>query len=734
MTDYTSSYHKQPRISPEDLSSEDYEPPYGELTELNTRRLILDSVGEETLDSIVSDFLDMLGTSVAVYEKNGNYALGILSSAWCRFMDRASYDLCRTENTKEVLACGKWICHESCWNTAKQAMDKGEPADVECEGGICLYAVPIRASGEIIGTINVGYGDPPTDISIINELAAKYGVAEQDLIERAKAYESRPPFIIEMAKRRIHSAAHLIGEIVERKQAEQALRQSENYYRTIFENSASALFIIEEDTVISQVNSKFEKLMGFSRDEVEGKKSWTDFIHPDDVGWMKEYHYLRRRDAAAAPSSYEFRFISRDGRVRSGFLTVAMIPGTPKSIAFLIDVTEQKQAEEERENMREQLLQSQKMESVGRLAGGVAHEFNNMLSIINGYAEMMTDVLSPSEPIFDNARKIQDAGKRSAVIIRKLLAFARKQTISPEAMNLNDSLSGMIKMLERLIGEDIDLVWKPDKDLWQVKMDFSQIDQILVNLVVNARDAISGAGEIIIETENAEFDKEYCEIHTGFLPGQFVMLAVSDSGCGMSKEVQEHVFEPFFTTKEVGKGSGLGLPTVYGIVKQNSGFVNVYSEPGIGTTIKIYLPRYKGDDTVPDKEAREAYPAKGDGETILVLEDEAEVLDITRMMLEKLGYNVLTADTPGRAMERAEAHEGKIDLLITDVVMPEMNGRDFADKLRTLYPGLKTLFMSGYTANVVARHNVAEQDLNFIGKPFAIKDIADKVAEVLSES
>ena len=394
------------------------------------------------------------------------------------------------------------------------------------------------------------------------------------------------------------------------------------------------------------------------------------------------------------------------------------------------DITKRNQSEAEHEKLQSQLLQAQKLESVGRLAGGVAHDFNNMLTIINGYAEMMTDVLFPSDPLYDNALQILEAGKRSAAMVRKLLAFAREQTFFPEVMNLNDNVSSMLKMLHQLIGENVDLLWKPSQNLWLIKMDFSQLDQILANLVVNARDAIADIGKLTIETQNIEFDEQYCDSHVGFVPGQFVMLAVSDTGCGMEKNVFDHLFEPFFTTKEVGKGTGLGLSTVYGIVKQNNGFINTYSEPGQGTTFRIYLPRHDGETVASGRESRAQYPY-GNGETILVVEDEIRVLNVAEIMLEKLGYKVLPSNSVHEALALIRSYGGSIDLLLTDIIMPEMNGRDFAAQFNMLYPDIKTLFMSGYTSDVIVRHGILEEGVHYIQKPFSIKDLAIKVRKAV---
>ena len=370
------------------------------------------------------------------------------------------------------------------------------------------------------------------------------------------------------------------------------------------------------------------------------------------------------------------------------------------------------------------------MESIGRLAGGVAHDFNNMLSAILGHAEMAMMQVISSEPVLDHLKAIKKASLRSADLVRQLLAFARKQTVSPKVLDLNDTVAGMYKMLKRLIGEDIDLAWSPGESLWEIKIDPSQIDQLLANLCVNARDAIAGVGKVTIETENTAFDEDYCAVHPGFACGEYVMLAVSDDGCGMTKEVIDHIFDPFFTTKEVGKGTGLGLATVYGIVKQNEGFINVYSEPGKGTTFKIYLPRFVGEALEPAAEGK-VEMHRGRGEMVLLVEDETAILKVGRMMLERLGYAVVAAGTPVEALRQAEAHAAEIRLLIIDVIMPEMDGRNLAKKIHEIKPGLKCLFTSGYPANVIAHHGVLDEGVQFLQKPFSLNDLASKVRQAL---
>ena len=385
----------------------------------------------------------------------------------------------------------------------------------------------------------------------------------------------------------------------------------------------------------------------------------------------------------------------------------------------------------EKLSLESRLRQAQKMESIGRLAGGVAHDFNNMLGVIIGHSELALELLDPQKSLYSSMQEIQKAAFRSADLTRQLLAFARKQTVAPKVLDLNETVEGMLKMLRRLIGENIDLVWLPAQDLWPVKMDPSQIDQILANLCVNARDAIANLGKITIETQRATFDEAYCANHSGFIRGDFVMLAVSDDGRGLDKETLEKIFEPFFTTKEMGKGTGLGLATVYGVVKQNNGFINVYSKPGQGTTFKIYLPRHAANGEQMRKERPGGPEAQG-GETVLLVEDEAANLKITRLILERLGYRVLVASTSDEAFAVVKKHLGEIDLLLTDVVMPGMSGKDLAKGLASLCPGIRILFMSGYTGNVIARHGVLDKDVHFIQKPLSREGLAAKVREVLA--
>jgi CheY-like chemotaxis protein len=370
------------------------------------------------------------------------------------------------------------------------------------------------------------------------------------------------------------------------------------------------------------------------------------------------------------------------------------------------------------------------MEAVGTLAGGVAHDFNNMLGVILGHAEMALESLAPAQPIVDSLQTILNTARRSADLTRQLLAFARRQTIAPRVLDLNETIKEMIKMLGRLLGEDIELIWLPEPGACPIKMDPSQIDQILANLCINARDAISGVGRITIETHLINLDKVSCTDHPEYLPGEYVLLSVSDNGCGIDKETMDKIFEPFFTTKKVGKGIGLGLSTVYGIVKQNNAFIKVSSEPGQDTTFKIYLPRQMAADEEMWQEIPVARVAGGN-ETVLLVEDDPMLLEMTKLMLGTLGYRVLAASTPSEAIFLTKKHGTEIQLLITDVILPEMNSRELRQKLTSLLPAVKVLFISDYTGDVIARQGVLVDGTNFMQKPFSKEALATKVRSLL---
>ena len=514
------------------------------------------------------------------------------------------------------------------------------------------------------------------------------------------------------------------------KLAQDALRESEERFSRFFHVSTVGTSITHlSDGRFTDVNDAYLDFFGYTRDEVIGQnpsklKMWAN---PEDRAKM-----VRILQDQGRIQDFETRFRRKSGEIGDVSVSAEVIEvaGQQYILGLTNDITERKRAKEEKEKLEAQLFQAQKMESIGRLAGGVAHDFNNMLGVIIGRTEMAIDQVGEKDPLFEDLQEILKAGQRSAELTRQLLAFARKQTAVPKILDLNDTIASMLKMLRRLIGEDIDLFWAPELDLWKVRIDPSQVDQILANLVVNARDAISGVGAITMRTENVVID-DHVRVETPeFIPGEYVLLVVSDNGDGMSKEVCQNIFEPFFTTKELGKGTGLGLSTVFGIVKQNDGFIYVASELGKGTTFTIYLPRLQDKTTQgPSKEAADR-PRTGT-ETILLVEDDEAILNLSKMILEKFGYTVIAAHTPVHAIHLVEDHPGELHLLITDVVMPGMNGRELAEKLGAIRTNFKCLYMSGYTADVIGHQGILDEGVNFIQKPFGRADLAAKVRQVL---
>ncbi len=524
-----------------------------------------------------------------------------------------------------------------------------------------------------------------------------------------------------------------IGQALALARAMSQLYDSEARWRGVVETAVDAIILIDERGNIEFFNPAAHQLFGYSAAEVRGqsiKLLMPDPYHSELNRYLQRYRTTG--DHRIIGVSHEVLARSKDGRMFPVELSISEVGLRDRRVftGILRDVSERKQAEEARARLEQQLLQSQKMEAIGRLAGGVAHDFNNLLTVIAGYADLLRSGLHPSDPMAAFVGEIIKAGERAADLTKQLLAFSRKQIISPVILNLNDVLAGLEKMLHRLIGEDIDLAYVLDPELGQIKADPGQVEQVLLNLVVNARDAMPRGGKLTIETANVDLDAVALQGAEGMKSGAGVRLVVSDTGCGIDRATLPQIFEPFFTTKEAGRGTGLGLATVYGIVKQSDGHIIVYSEPGVGTTFNIYLPRLAAPATPPKSQLQEETVLHGT-ETVMVVEDGDALRALMTQVLERHGYTVLSARHGGEALLLCERHTGRIDLLVTDVVMPQLSGLELAQRLAPLRPNLKVLYVSGYTDEAVVRHGVLSANMHFLQKPFTPTNLARKVRDVL---
>jgi PAS domain S-box-containing protein len=522
-----------------------------------------------------------------------------------------------------------------------------------------------------------------------------------------------------------------VQDISERKRAEKALRESERKYRTIFEAAPGGICVTGQDGRILDANQSFLDLFGYTREEITGLNAEDFYVDP-----ANRVRFQRAMEAEGRVTDFEAKLRKKDGTELDCLLTTTVRRDTHGSrsgyLGIVVDVTEQKRVEL-------QLRLSQRLEAVGRLAGGVAHDFNNVLMAIMGSSELLLSDLGDTHPGRAEVHQIQHAARRAADLTRQLLAFARRELVEPRVLNLNAVVADAEKMLRRLIGEDIQLVTVLQHELWSVKADPGQIEQVIVNLVVNARDAMPEGGQLTLETANVDLDEAYAHQHVPSEPGSYVMLAVSDTGRGFDEQTRARIFEPFFTTKEAGKGTGLGLATVYGIVKQAGGYIWVYSEPGHGSTFKVYLPRVDVGVDVPEEVSR---PAVADAagevlrgtETVLVVEDESAVRALLCEFLRRYGYTVLEASHATEALDISSRHDGRIGLLVTDVVMPRISGPELAEQLMLSRPGLKVLYVSGYADRAIVEHGMVRAQEAYLQKPFPPDVLLRKVRELLGKS
>lgn len=527
----------------------------------------------------------------------------------------------------------------------------------------------------------------------------------------------------------------LQNEELRRKDASQA-----RYY-DLYDNAPVGYLTLIDQDLILEANNTAGSLIGMPRRELF-KRPITQFIYKED----QDIYYLFRKQLFKPdePRICEIRMIKHDGTPFWVHMTTTAVAktddifvvenfkGWPAFRVVINNISALKQSEEKKKNLEKKLFQLQKDEAVGRLAGSVANDFNNMFGIIVGHAEMALEHVDKTNPIHTHLMEIRKATMRSFELTKQLLTFAKKQSITPKVINIHKTIEGLLPMLQRLISKNIQLSWLHGAGAWPILMDPSQIEQILVNLVINANDAIVGTGKITIETGISHFDENYCSNYPDLSPGEYMRIGVGDDGCGMNKEILEHIFEPYYTTKSDGKGIGLGLATVYSAVKQNKGFIDVYSEPGHGSMFLLYFPRFaEQSPTIKKNNLKEKVSAEQ--QTILVVEDEIAILDMTSKILEKMGYSVISANTPTQAINLARQHADKISLLLTDIIMPDMNGIDLVGYIKSFLPNLKYLFMSGYTANIIDYKNGLDIEKNFIQKPFSLKNLIAKVRKSLEK-
>ena len=528
----------------------------------------------------------------------------------------------------------------------------------------------------------------------------------------------------------------VLHDITEYKKAEKELTGAKEYLIHLFNVIPILVYTLDPKTfALTWVSPNITRILGYSAEEIlqPNRRWWEAHIHPEDKDKVPLSKSEIRKKGHL---TYKYRLQKKNGNyiwIRDEVTVIYNDQGNiVEIVGVCFDITQEKQLKEEQEKLEEQLRQAQRLESIGRLASSVAHDFNNILSVILGYGEIIHQMLHPSDPLKEKVEQIIKAAERATDLTRQLLAFSRKQVFQLEVVNLNEIVKNMEKMLRRLIEEHIELEFSLAEDLPYVKVDPAQIEQVIMNLVVNARDAMPTGGKLTIETREATLNENDVRDRQGVMPGKYVVLAVTDTGCGMDKEVLPYIFEPFFTTKEKGKGTGLGLSTVYGIVKQSGGDIRVHSKPGKGSRFEVYIP-------VTNEQPKEIVGGVGQGESlgkgekILVVEDEAELRELMEQILSSLGYKVILASNGEEALSKVSELRLKPDLLITDVIMPVMNGRQLVEHLKRKYPDLKVIYISGYSDDITAQMGVLESEASFIQKPFNIKDIAEKVWKVLHE-
>jgi two-component system cell cycle sensor histidine kinase/response regulator CckA len=554
-----------------------------------------------------------------------------------------------------------------------------------------------------------------------------------DFILKGKLGRLVPAIERELREHKAREARRLAEEALSESEARlklrtEELRQRERMFQDLFEAAPDGILLIGSDGSILLANAEAERIFGFEHGRCAGQLIETLF-----PSGSRDNHVLHPRTYFANPQRRRMGegldLLARRADGAQFPVDVSLAPFSLEDRAVALGIVRDMTAQR---NVETQLRQAQKMEAVGRLAAGVAHDFNNILSVVLSYAQMMQEDLKTDDPLWGNVEEVRAAGMRAVDLTRQLLTFSRQQVFEAKVLDLNQTIAGMEKMLRRLLGADVKLTALRGPGLWNVKVDPGQIEQVVMNLAVNARDAMPEGGNLTIETKNVELDDEYARVHHDVQPGPFVMLAVTDTGIGIDKETLARIFEPFFTTKSLGKGTGLGLATVFGIVKQSAGHIWVYSEPGRGTTFRVYLPKMSG---APEAHISRPAPESSRGsETILLVEDDEHVRAVARGILRRQGYVVLEAPNGGEALLICEQHGARIHLLLTDVILPRMSGRQLAERLAVTRPEMKVLFMSGYTDDAILQHGILNSGVQYLQKPITPGSLTRKIREVLGPS
>ncbi|QTA93018.1 ATP-binding protein [Desulfonema magnum] len=714
-----------------DANKSPYIPTYGDITELNTCRLIMDSVGKDLLAEIAEDTIDLLDTSVAIYEANGDYAFGMFSSGWCQYLDLASRQLCKTNDNQKALVCGKWLCHENCWNdSAKVAIESGCSTDIKCVGGICLYCEPIYSAGRVIGAINIGYGNPPNDYEQLKQVAKKFEVDMEELVKIGGTYQSRPQYIIDLAKKRLKAWARLIGDTVEKEEAKRKLKEAQKRNQALLDHSPVCHKIVDLDFNLKYMSANGFKMLKLDYNaEVYGKPYPFEFFPETFQKAMTEkLKHVKKTGEIVVLEAPAKDIEGNEVWLESSLIPIFDDDGRIDYITVVsANITQRKKHEKEKKRFEEQLRQSQKMEAIGTLAGGIAHDFNNMLGIITGNISYVLSRLNKDDELYEVLTDIQESSKQAQGLTNQLLTFSKGGAPVKKVADINKIIRDAAIFSIR--GAASKCIFNLSEDLWPVEVDEGQINQVVNNLVINANQAMPNGGAIAICTENVTIESE-----SGIpLPsGRYVKIVIEDQGIGIPEKHLLNIFEPYFTTKQ--KGSGLGLTTTYSIIKKHEGYITVYSEIEKGTVFNIYLPTSLNDFKEP-KDQKEA-KHKGQGK-ILVMDDQEPILKMVGRMLKSMGYKTAFSADGSQAIKmykKAQTTEDAFDAVILDLTVPGgMGGLKTIIELLKIDSNVKAIASSGYSNDPIMSNY---EDYGFCGivpKPYTKSQLAEILNNIFAE-